>query len=112
MKDKCLGCGKCCELYVVEVLKENLKLYQIRKGYLKTVKYKKSFHIVYNMPCNYLKDHKCSIYSNRPIQCPRFPSRSFLPIQKKINPECGYCLETENRGCTDPFKDREIKDNG
>ena len=99
MNDKCLMCGRCCELYIACTPKDQLRLYKMRLGYVETVKYKKQFYTVYRWPCKYLQDNKCLIYfSDRPRICSRFPERDFLGLWCNIMPGCGFCVSQKKEG--------------
>jgi Fe-S-cluster containining protein len=100
---KCQECGKCCNSFWFSVV----PLYQ--SDYEKLVYHTKipvediqkmtkltSFQgkgvVCLKQPCGFLKDSKCSIYSNRPIVCKYFP----MMIEKeviKINVSCPAGLE-------------------
>lgn len=86
-KIDCTKCGNCCK-EISPVLKdedikkaaENLKISkdEFIKEYTKTDE-----DIIFNLPCNFLKENKCSIYEARPEDCREFPN-----LNKNITVRC------------------------
>jgi Fe-S-cluster containining protein len=109
-KFSCVGCGECCKSFGKGYLplfeKEYLKIKKISEKNkiilkLKPVeifkdeiseKYFCFMYGIFNEPCVFLKDNKCSIYSKRPLICRQFPIFSIEKYSNEEIPEFMECI--------------------
>jgi len=78
----CTTCGNCCSILTTNVTKkeidvlaeyENISPQDFEANFLKKVQYEPTLCLK-DMPCRYLKDKKCTIYSFRPDDCRSYPN--------------------------------------
>lgn len=85
LRFKCTGCGKCCTASPGYVFLSKPDIEQLAKHFSKTeeefmrekVRLVDGQYALLDRPgsgdCIFLKDHKCSVYEARPVQCRTFP---------------------------------------
>lgn len=76
----CTACGNCCNTLMINVtevectrvskhLQQNIETF--KKNYIETSE--QGAMIMNTIPCNFLKEKKCTIYENRFTECREFP---------------------------------------
>jgi len=73
----CKDCNKCCLTGVnnfVDLTPQEARIFSVRYGASILSSHEDSVSIPY--PCCFLKDHKCSIYPERPLVCAMYPFQS------------------------------------
>lgn len=84
----CKQCGKCCKTLVISDKCDEETL-SMKKGYIGSLPYQGEKYYIFDLPCVYLIENKCSIYEDRPEMCKKFPGRNFSKFWGCINPKCG-----------------------
>ncbi len=76
----CTACGACCNHLMINVTEENIKPVAQRLG-LQATEFKNKYvetslqgqMIMNTIPCNFLSENKCTVYTDRFSECREFP---------------------------------------
>ncbi|HPY96608.1 MAG TPA: YkgJ family cysteine cluster protein [Candidatus Cloacimonadota bacterium] len=96
----CLQCGQCClNLIIVhdgEAIRDPSIFAKIKHTdpFYQNITFNKVCDAGFaRFSCNYLVDHRCSIYKSRPEVCKHYPSVAMFKHGGHLLPGCGYHIE-------------------